>query len=296
MKNSKLALLSFLLFATSLHARIRSHFPDGTVIEIFTQTTGSTKIEPSGSVGLMDDVVHRFIMDEKDQVLFGYLLHASHGAVPNTVAISIEPMPVADQQQWLTDGGFRMHSATSSFPSVAAVRDFPSVKIGEAVTLDVLLNPVTGERIYDVLRPVIDDSPDILPNRMSVYGVSEKPTISLKQIILRVNSDFLPIPTSWVVGSAVRIEIPGYGLVVIAAQNPHLEGAHRFAGTVRADGKKLTWKTGSDTIEITSETNVLSKSAAGDLWVYTDKAFRSPPTIRLQAADTPESLIPGAKR
>jgi hypothetical protein len=296
MRNNTLALLSLVLCATSLHARVRAHFPDGTAIEIFTQTTGATRIEPSGGAGLMDgDIVHRFILDEDHHVLFGYLLHASRGVSPNTVAISIEPMSAQDQQKWLNDGGFPMHSATPTFPTVAAVRDFSAVKIDQAMTLDVLLNPSTGERIYDVLRPVIDNSPDVSPDRMSVYGVREKPTISLKQIIVRVNSDFFPIPATWVVGSAVRVEIPGYGLVIVAAQNPHTDKAH-FAGTARADGKKLTWKTGNDTIEITSETDVLSQSKAGDLWVYIDKTFKSPPTIRLQAADRIESLLPGAAR
>ncbi len=143
------------------------HFPDGTAIEIFTQTTGSTKIEPSGSIGLMDDIVHRFITDEKNNVLFGYLLHASRGANPNTVSISIEPISAPDQQNWLTDGGFPMHSAKPTFPTVAAVRNFPEVKIDQAVTLDVLFNPSTGEKIYDVLRPVTDnEDPALDANRM----------------------------------------------------------------------------------------------------------------------------------
>jgi len=296
MKN-KFVLIALILFAAPLHARVRAHFPDGTAIEIFTQTTGSTKIEPSGSIGLMDDIVHRFITDESQSILFGYLMHASRGAHPNTVAISIEPISTADQQFWLTDPGLHMHSAKTTFPTVAAVRNFPEVKIDQAVILDVLFNPSTGEKIYDVLRPVIDnDDPDLDTSRMTVRGIREKPTISLKQIMLRVNSNFLPIPPSWVVGSAVRIEIPNYGVVIVAAQNPHNEKFGPFAPTGRADGKKLIWKTGGDTVEITSETDILSQSKAGDLWVYTDRTFKSPPTMRLQSADTVESLIPGAAK
>lgn len=295
MKN-KLTVLALALATASLHAATRAHFPDGTAVEIFTQTTGSTKIDPAGGIGLMEDIVHRFIMDENNNVLFGYLLHASRGASPNTISISIEPMSAEDQHTWLSDGGFPMHSAKPTFPTVAAIRDFPEVKIDQAVTLDVLLNPSTGERIYDVLRPVVDNAPDALPSRMSVRSTTPQPTISLKQIILRVNSNFYPIPQSWVVGSAVRIEIPGYGLVIVGAQNPHNEKFGRFAPTGRADGKKLTWKAGSDTVEITSETDILSQSKAGDLWVYTDRTFKSPATIRLQSADNVESLLPGAAR
>jgi hypothetical protein len=297
MKN-KLTLIALVLAATSLHARVRAHFPDGTAIEIFTQTTGSTKIDSGGGIGLMgDDIAHRFITDENENILFGYLLHASRGANPNTVSISIEPMSAADQKEWLTDGGFPIHSAKPTFPTVAAVRDFPEVKIDQVVTLDILFNPSTGEKIYDVLRPVIDnDDPTLDTSRMTVRGMREKPTISLKQIMLRVNSTFLPIPASWVVGSAVRIEIPGYGLVIVAAQNPHSDKFGPYAPTARADGKKLTWKTGNDTVEITSETDILSQSKAGDLWVYTDRTFKSPATIRLQSADTADSLMPGATK
>ncbi len=109
-----------------------------------------------------------------------------------------------------------------------------------------------------------------------------KPTVSLKQIMLRVNSNFLPFPTSWIVGSAVQIENPRlHGLVHRhAAQNPHNDKFGPFAPTARADGKKLTWKTGSDTVEITSETDIHSRNRRQEnLWVYTDRAFKSPATI-----------------
>ena len=50
-------------------------------------------------------------------------------------------------------------SVTSIVQTVAAVRDFPAVKRGEAVMVDILQNPATGEKIYDVLRP----SDDLFP-------------------------------------------------------------------------------------------------------------------------------------
>ncbi len=68
-----------------------------------------------------------------------------------------------------------------------------------------------------------------------------------------------------------------------------------FAAIAQADGKTLSWTMGSDRVEITSATNVLTQSGKGALWAYHDPQFRSqdqPNAVRLQAADTVEWLLP----
>jgi hypothetical protein len=194
-----------------------------------------------------------------------------------------------------------MMSADSRFPkfpgphlpTVAGVREFPSVKIGEAVTLDVLYNPSTGVKVFDVLRPITDPSPLTPPLTMQAPA---RETMSLKDIVIRVNGHTVSAPASWMIGSAVRIDIPGHGAYVVAAEDPKESAPGRaFSAVAHADGKTLSWSIGGKFIEITSSTNVLTQSVNAVLWVYHDPRYRSqdqPDAVRLQSADTVDWLLP----
>ena len=56
MKKSAYALVSLTALAAVLHADsqhiLRASFPDGTGLEIFTQTTGSSQIDSEGGMGI----------------------------------------------------------------------------------------------------------------------------------------------------------------------------------------------------------------------------------------------------
>lgn len=167
------------------------------------------------------------------------------------------------------------------------MREFPAVKIGEAVTLDILYNPSTGEKIFDVLRPITTP-----PSGTSVTVSPARETVSLKEIALRVNGRAMPVPASFIIGSAVRIDIPRYGTYVVAAYDPQeTSHEHGFAAVAHADGKTLTWAMGRDRVEITSSTNVLTRSGKSVLWVYHDPHYQ-PDVVGLQSADTVDWLLP----
>jgi hypothetical protein len=188
------------------------------------------------------------------------------------------------QRQDTNDGGVRLSVAKGLQD---AVREFRSVKMGEVVTLDTLSNPATGEKIYDLLRPIAGPSP--YPTGLAVTAVPTAAQLSLKEIELRVNGQAVSAPVSWMIGAAVRIDIPGHGAYVIATEDP--KNAH-FYQTVRADGKSLTWSIDGDKLQVISKTDV---GASGIIWVYHDPNFRSqeqPTAVRLQTADTVEWLLP----
>jgi hypothetical protein len=299
MKNSVFALVFFTALATLLHADsqhiLRASFPDGTGLEIFTETTGSSQIDPEGERGIgpgvgSQDLVNRVVVDRADKILFVYNVEASRGASPDTVMIRIEPISAA------TEAGMLKYEAShgrpfpgAHLPTVAGVREFPAVKIGEAVTLDMLSNPSTGEKIFDVLRPIRIATP---PPAMSVSPAPERETISLNDIALRVNGRPMSAPASFIIGSAVRLDIPRHGTYVVSAYDPHETSPdHEFFAIAHADGKTLSWVIGRDRVEITSSTKVLARSGNGMLWVYHDPHYQ-PDVGGLQAADTVEWLLP----
>jgi hypothetical protein len=228
-------------------------------------------------------------VDRANTILFVYNLEASRGASPGTVKIRIEPISAATEAGMLKDAARpgRPRFSGTRLPTVAGVREFPAVKIGEVVTLDILYNPTNGDRVYDVLRPIASSSPV-----MSVTSVVAPETISLKQIGIQVNGRAVSAPASWMIGVAVRIDIPRHGAYVVAAYDPHGASPNQeFAAIAHAEGKTLSWTVGRDRVEITSSTNVLTRSGKGVLWVYHDPHYQ-PDVVGLQSADTVDWLLP----
>jgi hypothetical protein len=287
-------LLTLALVPAALYADppriLRASFPDGTALEILTQTTGSSPIDPRGAMGIgpgrgPQDMVNRVVVDRAGKILFAYNLEASRGAAPRSVKIRIEPISPASEATIIKSAGMggRPRFTGAHLPTVAAVREFPSVQMGQAVTLDILQNPSTGEKIYDVLRPIAGSA-----SVMSVESVPTQETISLNRITVRVNGKSLPAPSSVVMGEAVRIDIPRHGAYILAAADPHQADFTRIA---RADGKTLTWTTGGDRFEITSAASVLTQAVKGELWVFQDRHHK-PDVVSLQSADTVDWLLP----
>jgi hypothetical protein len=155
--------------------------------------------------------------------------------------------------------------------------------MGQAVTLDILQNPSTGEKIYDVLRPIAGSG-----SVMSVESVPAQETISLNRITVRVNGKSMPAPSSMIMGVAIRIDIPRHGAFILAAADPHRADFNKIA---HADGKTITWTTGSDRFEITSAANVLTQTEKGELWVFQERHYQ-PDIVSLQSADTVDWLLP----
>src|ERR1700733_16136042 len=103
--------LASVLHADSQHI-LRASFPDGTGLEIFTETTGSSQIDSEGEMGIgpgvgpqcvdpprgdCPDAVNRVVVDRANNILFVYNVEAARGASPHTVMIRIEPISAATE-------------------------------------------------------------------------------------------------------------------------------------------------------------------------------------------------------
>lgn len=268
---------------------LTASFPDGTGVEIRTETTGSSPVDTIGQMGIAPgvgslDLVNRVVLDRANHILFAYNLEASHGAIPGTVRIRILPLTSASENAILGNGPTPRYGFPGGhIPTVVAIREFPDVRISQVVTLDILYNPSTGEKIFDILRPVLATR-----SGMSVYVAVLPETISLKDVAILVNGRTLAAPASFLTGSAVRIDLPHLGTYVLGASDPHQAG---FEAIARVDGKILTWTSGRARIEITSATNILTSAGKGTLWLYHDPHYQ-PDVVSLQSADTVDWLLP----
>jgi len=282
-------------------------FSDGSGLEVYTESTGSTHPSRVGAIGLgpstgpKELLVNRVVVDEGNTILFAYNIEASRGAERGTVAIRILPIAPKAEASYLEMAGKNSWPKFSGthLPTVAAAHEFPSVRIGEAVTLDILFNPPTGEKIFDVLRPIAGPSP--CPGNMCTTSASADKSlppqeISLKQMTLQVNGKPLRAPPATITGAAVRVDIPGHGAYVLTAYEPELAmPAYAFKAIAEADGKTLRWSMDGDSVEIVSQSNVLTGVPVGTLWVYHDPRYRSrdqPDLVGLRNADKVEWLLP----
>src|SRR4051812_45629710 len=200
-------------------SKYQAWFPDGTGLEIYSESTGSTKPN-TGAIGIgpgtgSQELVNRVVVDSGNNIVFAYNLEASRGIRQDTVVIRIEPISTATETDMLKNqaGNPQLPRFSGAhLPTIAAVREFSAVKLGEVVTLDILYNRSTGEKIYDVLRPLAGPS----PGGLVVTSSPPREEVSLKEIVVRVNKEAVKTPASWMIGTAVRIDIPGHGAYVVA--------------------------------------------------------------------------------
>jgi len=220
-------------------------FQDGTCLEVYTQSTGSTPLH-SDSVVVRNEanVMLRLVEDEREQPLFGYDVEARAGSSAGTFFIRIGP-----------------HKSAGRLPTVASVREFPAVKNGEAVIVDILQNPATGEKIFDVLRP--SDLP-------------EGDAFSLRDPVVTLNGQWVKVASGpAAAGGAIQIYLPGHGSYFLALE-PSPGYPFRQAADVYRDTLAFAWE--GDRVEIACRSRVLTKSERRMVWLYKDPGGPAPPS------------------
>ena len=220
-------------------------FPDGTGVELRIETTGSTtQTELTGGGGLFNGgdpggiQVYRSVQDRLGKTVFGYRLEAYKAREPNAITIRI------------TRG--------AGDPTVSDVREFPAVKYGQEVKIEILTNPATGERVYDVLRPIEGLSPS--------PGYHAIGTVTIPKLV--VNGQTLAVRSEWVSGQSPRLYVPGQGAYYLSWES---RPKYRLAGYIEKN--RLIFLMERQYVEMTFPGNVLTKAEGGPVWIYHDPAF-----------------------
>lgn len=268
---------------------LKTWFPDGTGLEIRTASSGGkSPLSTEGAVAVSPgNDVHRMVVDNEGKMLFAYDIEAKKSA-QGMVALTIKPV---DQVKIRREGWFPKDKvAPGAVPTLAAARDFPPLRAGDAVEVDILYHPVTGERIYDVLRVSTEPPPQLKPNSAKPRGDQ----FSFQEVRAMLNGRIIREPqNNWIIGPVAMIYVPNRGPYYLSL-SPTPDVPFQAAGWV--DHAILRFKIGEDLIEIFSKSNVLQKSDFGTVWVYHEPLER--PVHRgfeIQTADDVESLIPRKK-
>jgi hypothetical protein len=272
--------------------KLRAYFLDGTGVEFEQEATGSTVLAlHGGGLAVSDEGIERVVPDKEGNILYAYFIEAWASPQSGAVTIRIKPLNKETEASLRSHPGPGWH-ATGPIGTVAGVREFPGVRKGQAVRLEILYNPSTGEKIYDILRPSTDVSPENA-GHMGAEAALAGEEFSFREIALAVNGQKTAAPAGWLTGAAARLYLPGHGAYFLSTYQP--KTAHVFRRIVYADRHNLEFAIDGDFIRVTSNGNVLTRSESGIVWVYHDPQYQPESqsgAADLVFADKVESLAP----
>jgi len=223
----------------------RAWFPDGAEVRLRTETTGGTQTVTGGG-GIRDEHLFRILQDSRYDVIFQYELEAERVRGSDAVTVRIKPT-----------------TTISGIPTIATVREFPAVRIGQEVKIEILANPATGERVYDIFRP--DDEPSPAPGH-SMVRVSVNP--GSPGVKLTVNGKPVWLENDWTPGKPARLHMPGQGAYYLSWESRR---KFRLAGYVEKN--RLIFLIDGQYVEMTFPDNVLTTAEGGPVWVYHDPNY-----------------------
>jgi hypothetical protein len=234
----------------------RAWFPDGAEVQLRTETTGGTQTVPGGG-GVTGGHVFRILQDSHYTIVFAYEMEAHKVRDSGAVAIRIKP--------W-TEG---------SRPTVSAAREFPSVKPGQEVKIEILTNPATGEQVYDVFRP--GDEPNPYPGTCNVSVTAIPTTTGVKLV---VNGKAVWLVNLWSAGKPARLSLPGHGAYYLSWEN---RPKFRLAGYMQAN--RLVFLVDTEYVEMTFDGSVPTPAEGGPVWIYHDPGYVSKGAAEFEVAD-----------
>jgi hypothetical protein len=246
----------FLIATVGCAGSLTVGYTDGTQVTIQTFSSGPKAEQAIYSNGAVvqtaPGVWHRVLNDKQGRkVIFAYDLEAGRTSAAGTFFLRIKPV----------DSAFAREQQSGRVPTVSAVRQFNSIKTGEGIAIDLLSNPTTGEKIFDVLQP---------------SNLAEPPKPSGEEFALQVTSITLNgqavkltgVENSSLSGAAAIFYLPGHGAYFLS-----LESRPYFQQVAHVEGRKLWFDLDNDRVEIQSKDRLLTKSENRMVWVRHDSSF-----------------------
>ena len=230
---------------------------NGAGVAIHTESSAARPlVSTSGMVATDGDSAYRIVLDRADKPLFAYELELRQAPL-NSVWVTIKP---ADQGRLRTLDWLK-GKAVGDVPTIAAVRAFPPLRMGDEVHVDIMYNPNTGEKLWDVLRVIPEAQPAPRPGK-----VFTGPQFSWEGVKVAVNGQQVADRSgSWMIGEAIMIRVPGRGEYYMALQPP---AGFPFQPSGWVDHKVLRFSADGEQVEITGKSNLLMKSETGTVWIY----------------------------
>jgi hypothetical protein len=231
---------------------------NGAGVAIHTVSSASqSPLSTSGAVAVGNDSTsYRIVLDRDNKPLFAYELELRNAPL-NGVRVTIKP---ADQEKlraldWLKG------KVVGDVPTIAAARAFPPLRLGDEVHVDIMYNPKTGEKLWDVLRVTPEAQPMPKPGK-----VFTGPQFSWEGVKVAIDGKIVADRRgNWMIGEAIMMRVPGRGEYYMALQPP---AGFPFQPSGWVDHNVLRFRADGEQVEITGRSNLLMKSETGTVWIY----------------------------
>lgn len=123
-----------------------------------------------------------------------------------------------------------------------------------------MYNPQTGEKLTDVIRPVVELRAG---TRVRAFP---GPQFSFERVRVAIDGKTVAEERgSWMVGEAIRMRVPGHGAYYMAVRPA---SGFPFQPSGRIDHNVLRFRADGEDVEITGRSNLLMKSETGTVWIY----------------------------
>jgi hypothetical protein len=232
----------------------------------------ATKVEPDGNgasaalggtvIDLKGGVVgQRFIDDPAHKRSFGYDVRLEPSADGTTVQIRIEPLHAA---QHAVQSGWTQFGLPIGLPKYPVI---PGLRVGDTVAIDLLRNPVTGEKIVDYLSLERRENP---PAELARDFALSDVELTLDRPRVWVNGKLAEASAqenAGTTGYEVWFYLTGYGRYTLSLFPDAKRRSHK-AGTVA--GKAITFADGSNTFRVQGESRVAPADGVYNVYMRRD--------------------------
>lgn len=240
-----------------------------------------------------DKGTRRILVDKERNVYFGYLVEAEKTGVKDTIRVTIKPLPEGPGEVF--SRGWNTMFPGRSLPTALALSDakYPppqEVKNGDVVLFEALVNPQTGEKLYDVIEVSLttDEDREMAKRTVLVAGAEgvtvggRVPALAMIDAQLVVNGEQMQNRASCT-GQVIYFFREGEGRILISlAKSKGFEKAAQAQLVkdkidISLDGVRYEWLSTEPIVRIPGSAERKARIVtSGSLWVKREPQWRGP--------------------
>ena len=219
-------------------------------------------------------VIHRVLTDSERRVVFAYDLAINSDPITKKFSLMVLPADEAFRRSFLKDSApLKAHEGFATFPTSTKPQTLDD---GDAVSLELLVNPESGVKIVDVVKVTFDRSTlrenylDAAPKDFSLDAV----TLSIKSYELTIDGTLAGKSKSKLgcAGSLLWIYIPDRGRFIFSLV-PREGYAFQKIGLL--DDNRIEFEYNGEFYEWISGDSILPNGGVWNLWVLHDRDYKS---------------------
>ena len=250
-------------------------FDSGITVVIKVEKNGSEQNLSNmfSSSGTNENIVHRVMIDKKNKLYVGYDLEITPTDDSKQFDVLIKPLSVnkdmSDTINKLGDSNNLSLRSIPKYPGKLTVQD------GDTISLDVLENPQTGEKISDLIKITkkSENAEKFFPDKNEIKGkaftINDVP-LSLIGFETYVNGEKVKFNGGGMVGSVLWIYFPNKTRFIFS---PIAQPGYNFQKLGEINGKTMSFDYEGVNYKFVSNTPILTAGGKWNLWVMADANY-----------------------